>query len=172
MEIIKNNYIKEGKLIEVTCPSCGSVLKCTKDEKLTLPCPLCGSSLEGEPKYKEELHCKCGHRFNASPEGVGEYGLYYATCPNCNEPNYFDDGIEVTSNNLSLEHFASFNNGSHIEFKTIKDWISKCIKFLKENPNEYIRYICSGDSFVLVKKEDDEFYVMYADNYKEVYLKE
>ena len=44
--------------------------------------------------------------------------------------------------------------------------------YLKQHPDEWAYYTCSGDSFVLVAKDDEEYFVMYTNDYKDVYLKE
>lgn len=173
MEIIKDAYAEE--LIEVTCPHCGSILRCTKEEKENHPCIVCGGDLsEQEYGDKRELltcdHCK--HVFYGIPEEIGEYGLYYTYCPECSEKVFFDYGIDVTTENLELKHFSSFSDGVKINFKDIKAWIARGVNYLKNNPNEYFYYTAAGNSFVLVQRDDDDFYVMYTDDYKDIHVKE
>ena len=170
MEIIENNLAKNT--IKVECSKCGSILRCTEDEKNNLPCPVCGASLSEKEKEKIYLICEeCGHAFHASEaDGVGEYGCYYTYCPICKEKVYLDDGIDITTDNLQLEYFGS-RNGKSVDFKEIKSWINIGVKYLKQNPNEHYYYTASGDSFILVTRDEDEFYVMYTNNYRDVYLK-
>lgn len=173
MEIIKDAYAEE--LIEVTCPHCGSILRCTKEEKENYPCIVCGGDLS-EQEYgdkRELLTCDhCEHVFYGIPEEVGEYGLYYTYCPECLGKVFFDYGIDVTTQNLKPEHFSSFSDGEKINFERIKKWIEVGINFLKKHPNEFLYYTASGDSFVMITRDEDEFYIMYTNNYKDVYIKE
>jgi len=173
MEVIKDAYAEE--LIEVTCPHCGSILRCTKEEKENCPCIVCGGDLnEQEYGDKRELltcdHCK--HVFYGIPEEIGEYGLYYTYCPECLGKVFFDDGIDVTVENLKLEFFSSSNDGKKIDFKIIKKWISQGISYLKREPDEKFWHALSGDSAVFIIKEDDKYYVIYTDDYKDIYIKE
>ena len=169
MEIIKNNLTKDT--IEVECSKCGSILRCTEDEKNNLPCPVCGASLSKEEKVY--LICEeCGHAFHASKTNeVGEYGCYYTYCPSCKKKVYLDDGIDVTADNLKIEYFHH-SGGKKVDFEEIKSWINTGVKFLKQNPNESYYFTASGNSFVLITRDEDEFYVMYTDNYRDVYLKD
>lgn len=180
MEVIKNNY---NELINVTCHHCGSILRCTQEEQNTCACPICGKSLkdhveENSNSEKEEvyemLECeKCGHEFLSSPEEAGEYGLYYTYCPRCNAPVYFNEGIDITADNLKKEHFYSMGEGAkEVSFLEIKEWIKKGINYLKKSDDHsWYWYTCSGDSLVLVTRDEDEFYVMWTNKYKDVFLK-
>ena len=173
MEIIKDAYAEE--LIEVTCPHCGSILRCTQDEKESCPCIICGGDLN-EQEYgdkRELLTCDhCEHVFYGIPEEIGEYGLYYTHCPECSEKVFFDYGIEVTTENLELKHFSSFSDGIKINFRKIKNWISQGISYLKKEPDEKFWHALSGDSAVFIIKEDDKYCVIYTNDYKDVYIKE
>lgn len=170
MEIIKDAYAEE--LIEVTCPNCGSILRCTEEERKNRPCPVCGGDLSGYDYERELLTCEeCGHVFYAVPEGIGQYGLFYTYCPECNEMVFFDKNIDVTTQNLKPEFFASFSNGTKIGFKDIKKWIAIGVNFLKQNPDEPFYYTASGNSFVLITRDEDEFHVVYTNDYKDVYIK-
>ena len=171
MEIIKDNYNTEKTLVEVTCPHCLSVLKCTPEECKTLPCPVCHKPLN----EKETAICElCGSEIHYDHiDGIGEYGLYYVICPECLGKIYIDDGIDVNTENLAIEHFANYSEDSkHIEFPRIKNWIKQGVEYLKQHPDEWAYYTCSGDSFVLVARDNEEYFVMYTDDYKDVYLKE
>ena len=168
MEIIKNGF-NTNELIEITCEHCGSVLRCTEEERNHCDCPVCGRPLHTETLYFCE---NCEHHFSpTSPIEVGTYGEFYTTCPICRQKVYLDDGIDITVDNLKPEHFCYKDNGNYIKFSEIKEWIKEGINFLKQNPDEYFRYTASGDSFVLITREDDEFYVVYTDDYKDVYMK-
>lgn len=168
MEIIKNGFDSE-ELIEVTCEHCGSILRCTEEERKHYDCPVCGRPLCSETLYFCEY---CAHHFPAtSPIEVGVYGEFYTLCPKCGRTVYLDDGIDVTADNLKIEYFSSKENGKHVEFPQIKRWIKTGIEFLKKNPEEYLYYTASGDSFIMVTRDDGEFYVLYTDNYKDVYMK-
>jgi len=174
MEIIKNGFNSE-ELIEVTCPHCGSILRCTEEEKRTLPCPICGHNLNTgiESPKLTFAHCdKCDYDFNTDENPkIGTYGEYYITCPLCRDRVYLGDGIDITVDNLKLEYFYSYEDAIPIKFPEIKTWIDKGIKHLKENSDENCYYTATGDSFVLVMRDGEEFYVMYTNKYKDVYIK-
>ena len=171
MEIIKNNFASEEKLIDVTCPYCESVLRCTEEEKRTQLCPVCGHNLYEEPR-QELLYCEeCDHDFyDSTPKGVGAYGVYYTTCPLCGNIVYYDDGIDVTADNLKLEYFSEPKKAKHVDFSDIKKFVQIGVDYLKDNPDENYHFSATGDSFVLVTRDDNEFYVMYTDNYRDVWV--
>ena len=171
MEIIKNNHNDKNNYIEITCPHCFSVLKCTPEEYDTLPCPACSKPLNEKGIINCE-HCNTEIYYD-KPDGIGEYGLYYVKCPECNKSTYLDDGIDVTTDNLKLEYFSLMSeNAVPIEFSKIKDWIKEGVEYLKQNPDEYYCSRMSGDSLVMVTKEDNDFYVVYTNDYRDVYIKE
>ena len=133
MKIIKNNYNKEETLIQVTCPHCFSVLKCTPEEYDTLPCPVCSKPLNEKGIINCD-HCNAEIYYD-KPDGIGEYGLYYVKCPECNKFTYLDDGIDVTTDNLKLEYFSlASEDAVSIEFSEIKEWIKEGVEYLKQNP--------------------------------------
>lgn len=169
MEIIKNNYINK-ELIDVTCPYCNSILKCTTEEYHNSSCPVCGNSLNDN----KIIYCEdCEEEtYYDKPSGIGQYGLYYVKCSNCGKPIYLDDGIDVTIDNLKLEHFSpSSEDAVNIGFDAIKKWIEYGVNYLKKHPDEHICYTASGDSFVIVTRDDDEYYVAFTNNYMDVWLK-
>lgn len=174
MEVVKYNNVKE--LIEIACPACGSILRCTPKEREKLPCPVCGHTLMEELETKtekgEHLLCEtCNYEFYSSiSDGIGVEGLFYTYCPECGEKVYWDDGIDITAQNLQIEHFYP-EGGKPIDFPTVKKWIATGVAFLKKNPDCRYHYTASGDSFILILREEDEYYVMYTNNYKYVYLK-
>lgn len=169
MEIIKNNHNDENKYIEITCPHCFSVLKCTPEEYDTLPCPVCSKPLNEKVIINCE-HCNTEIYYD-KPDGIGEYGLYYVECPECNKFTYLDDGIDVTTDNLKLEYFNLISEDAvPINFSEIKEWIKEGVEYLKQNPDEYYCSRMSGDSLVMVTKEDNDFYVVYTDDYRDVYI--
>ena len=177
MEVIKNNC-SQAQMLEVTCPHCGSILRCTLEEKENSSCPVCGRSLSHtedstNTHSPKELHCdKCNHNFFVTDyEGIGMYGEYYSYCPECCAIVYADDGIEVTTENLALEYFSPLGeDAKKISFPEIKKWIKTGVDYLKSHPGEYMWYICSGNSFVLVSRDDNEFYVMWTNNYRDVWV--
>lgn len=171
MEIIKNSF-NHSELTDISCPHCHSLLRCTYDELENLPCPVCGKSLKDEIEYN--ILCDhCGNEIYPSRDGVGVYGLYYTICPKCGGHTYIDDGIDVTTENIKPEHFSSFGEYViHVEFSEIKKWIADGVNYLKRNPSEHMWYRMSGDAFIMITKEEDEFYVAYTSNYKDVYLRE
>lgn len=178
MEIIKNNY-NQTQMLEVTCPHCSSILRCTPEEKENSSCPICGRPLSHtkdstNTHSPKELYCdKCDHNFFVTDyEGVGMYGGYYSHCPKCGAIVYADDGIEVNTENLTIEHFSSLGeDAKKVDFPEIKKWIKIGVNYLKNNPDEFMWYICSGDSFVLVSRDDNEFFVMWTNNYRDVWVK-
>lgn len=86
-------------------------------------------------------------------------------CPCCNHPCYIDY-TPVTEDNIEFPtSFYHFGDGVNIEDDEITKDIKKCIKFLKENPNEPYRYIGSGNTFLCVFNHEDEYYIMVAKDY-------
>ena len=169
MEVIKNNY-NSNELIEITCEHCNSILRCTEEEMYHSNCPVCGWSLRPMVSYCCD-HCNYHFSTTSLPK-IGEYGQYYVECPMCKKRVYLDrEGIDITIDNLELDYFSSSTKGKHIEFSQIKGWIDRGLKYLKDNPSEYFHYSVSGDSFVVILKDDDEFYVIYSDNFKELHMK-
>ena len=174
MEVIKNNF-EATEMIEMSCPHCGSILKCTVEEKENDVCPICSYPLTERSTNvnmpKRFLECeKCDHGFFATPDGIGLYGLYYTYCPKCGAITYFDDGIEVNAENLKLEHFSEPKDGLHVDFSEIKKFVQIGVNYLKNNPDENYHYSATGDSFILVTRDENEFYVMYTDNYRDVWV--
>lgn len=177
MEVIKNNHVSSDKLIYVQCKHCNSVLKCTESE-LNLPCPCCGHSLKEDSLEKED--CKiticnnCGRTFEYDLDNcdIGEYGLYYIHCPHCDHYDCIEEeeGIELNIDNLREEHFADHSNGKPVDFSEIKRWIKIGITFLKSNPDQFVYFTMSGDSFIMIFREGDEFGVVYTNDYEDVYL--
>ena len=171
MEIIKNNYFYEkNKEITVHCKHCNSILKCTQYEYEHLPCPCCGLPFQ---EVHEAICDNCNNQFTYSPEecDTGAYGLYTIKCPECNHTVELNEGIDLTTENLEEKHFSNFSDGVDINFDTIKKWIKRGIDYLNTHTDEYMYYTSGGNTFVLVHRDDDEFYVMYTNNYNDVYLR-
>lgn len=170
MEIIQNNYAENAELITVQCGNCNSILRCTVSE-LKNQCPCCGNPLSPQYDEKKSFCCDdCDYEFFAVPEGEGYCGLYYAFCPKCGQLIYSEEGIKITVKNLEMKHFDSSEDGVHIDFPTIKGWIKVGVSYLTRNPDECFYYCSTGDGFLFITRDDEEFYIMYTNNYKSTFI--
>ena len=61
---------------------------------------------------------------------------------------------------------------SEIKDERINEWIKECLRFLRDNQDETLRYISSGDTFVAVFKHygDDEYLAIVSKDHYECYI--
>lgn len=127
----------------------------------TVTCEKCGAVLSYESVH--DTH-------------VGEFGARYITCPYCDDEIMTDeDGVRITLNNLSPEHFSDFTNGVDIDFNQVKRWIDNAIEHFEYcEPDAEYYFASSGNTFVCVFKGDgdecDYSVVWCPYGYKEVEL--
>lgn len=146
MKVIKNNITKEEYFEE-------QILKFP----MKVICEHCGSEFELEENDVE----------------IGQFGLYYFTCPCCGDTSYIDNGIELTSENLDFpKHYYDFSDGKNIPNEEINRYVKECINSLRNSTDENFYHTCtgSGDTIVHVTRydEDENFVIDVCKNYYEV----
>jgi len=55
---------------------------------------------------------------------------------------------------ILIGNWFDFSNAVPVEESEKQEWIEASIKYLKDNPDEYMTYIASGDTLILVYKDD------------------
>ena len=55
---------------------------------------------------------------------------------------------------LRIENWYDFSNAVPVAEPEKEQWIEEAIKHLEDNPDEYMYYITSGDTLILVHKDD------------------
>lgn len=128
-------------------------------------------------KYPKVTECECGAELEYDKDDIhiGALGCYHITCPICGKEIMLDEekGIELDENNLKFPtHYFDYKNGNKIEDERINEWVRKCIKYLKENEDEFYTFIGSGNTMVFVFKleDDEEYYIHVSKNGYETYL--
>lgn len=111
----------------------------------------------------------CNSEFLVDEEDtyIGALGCRYVRCPCCGwEDNVLDDGITLTSENLSFPtHYFSFKDGVKLTNKVVDEYVKECIEALRNstNKNFYATHTGTGDTHVFVFKYDgDEEYYVYV----------
>ena len=110
----------------------------------------------------------CESEFVADKEDtyIGALGCRYVKCPCCGEENGLDDGITLTTENLSFpKHYFSFKNGVKLSNKEVDKYVKECIEALRNSTdnNFYATQTGTGDTHVFVFKYDgDEEYFVYV----------
>ena len=97
---------------------------------------------------------------------IGELGCRYVKCPCCGVEISIDDGITLTSENLSFpRHYHSFKDGVKQSNDRVDEYVKECIEALRnsKDKNFYATHTGTGDTHVFVFKYDgDEEYVVYV----------
>lgn len=105
---------------------------------------------------------------------IGEFGNVYATCPVCNTQEWIDEEPPeiLTKDNIRFPtHFGhvSKENGAvdYCTPDTIQKYIKRATEFFRDNKDECLYYIRSGNLCVcVVRIPDDEAYdVIVTNNY-------
>lgn len=137
MRIIENNYRSNNPVP-------------TKENKWFMVCERCWSVLEIE----------------ARDTYIGALGCRYVKCPCCGEEIVLDDGITLTSENLSFpRHYFSFKDGVILTNKEVDKYVRECIEALRnsKDKNFYATHTGTGNTHVFVFKYDgDEEYFVYV----------
>lgn len=138
--------------------SCGVQLAFTEEDihetfgLKYITCPRCQKNIT----LVETTTCsECDEEYAVSPY-IGAYGAKYVKCPRCGNEEWFDDGIELTQENITFpQHFFRFGDGGKqmSDDETTK-WVRECISRLKQGDDFY--YINSGDTLCIALKTDDE----------------
>lgn len=147
--------LKEEKL---KC-SCGAQLAFTEEDIHEtfgfkyITCPCCQNNIA---LLSETITCgECDEEYAVNPY-IGAYGAKYIKCPRCGNEEWFDDGIELTQENIVYpQHFFRFGDGGKqmSDDETTK-WVRECISKLKQGDDFY--YINSGDTLCIALKTDEE----------------
>lgn len=147
MKVLKDNFCVEEnkdklKTYHIICENCNSELEVTDDDI-----------------------------------SVGTYGMGYVVCPCCDEKTYpdeFADRFPLTKDNLVFPlHYSSSSNGVPIDDDTINKWVRECIdKFDENDENDWVRFVGSGDTMVIVFKMagDEEYDIYVCKNYYETFI--
>ena len=149
MKIIKNNHNNHNEEKEVitfgcTCPNCNSVLEIN----------------ENDIQYDREDDEK------------------YVVCPCCHmriTNEHFDRTVTLDNISYPFDFYKIGDNSFvdkvvHLTNADINEYIQKCIKFLKEYPDEPYKYIGTGDSLIIVFNHEDEYDFIVAKNYEESFV--
>lgn len=141
--------------------SCGAKLAYTEDDIHTnvgdefIICPRCQNHIFFVDREPATVCSECGTEFEASPY-IGAYGAKYVKCPRCGNEEWYNDGIELTQENITFpQHFFRFGDGGKqmSDDETTK-WVRECISRLKQGDDFY--YINSGDTLCIALKTDEE----------------
>lgn len=97
---------------------------------------------------------------------------HYVKCPCCDYDNIIPDKVITVDNVKYPNDYYDFSNGKDWSNEQINEEVKKCILFLIENPDEYFRYISSGNTFICVfnHSEDDEYHVVVSKKHYETYV--
>lgn len=131
---------------------------------------------EKETKFPMKAICEyCGSEIELEENDVevGEFGLYFFTCPCCGGLSDADDGIDLTSENLDFpKHYYDFSDGKNIPNEEINRYVKECINSLRNSTDENFYHTCTGggDTIVHVRRYDDDenFVINVCKNYYEV----
>lgn len=110
----------------------------------------------------------CDSEFEADEDDtyIGALGCRYVKCPCCEYENILDDGITLTTENLSFpKHYFNFKNAVKLSDNDVDRYVKECIEALRnsKDKNFYATHTGTGDTHVFVFKYDgDEEYVVYV----------
>ncbi len=102
----------------------------------------------------------------------GEDYEYYVKCPCCAYSNIVPDKVVTIDNVKYPNDYHDFSNGKDWSDAQIDEAVRECIFYLIENPNEYFRYVSSGNTFICVfnHSEEDEYFVVVSKSHSETYV--
>jgi len=55
---------------------------------------------------------------------------------------------------VRIDEWFDFSNAVPVTDSNKQKWIEEAIKYLKDHPDEFITYIASGDTLILVSKDE------------------
>ena len=116
--------------------------------------------------------CNSVFEYNENDIWLDAKNNEYVTCPCCNHSCVVsvpttEDNIEFPKSFYKFgENIDSFKVNDKEITKTIKDTIN----WLKDNPEEYYRFIAYGDTFICVFNHEDEYYIIVAKDYFDSYI--
>ena len=126
-----------------------------------------------ENEVSEEYICEeCNSVFEYENYDIytDKDGTERVDCPCCSHSCIIY--IPTTEDNInfpkSFYQFGIRDGAVKIDNKEITKTVKKCINYLKDNPEEFYKFVAYGDTFICVFNHDDEYYVMVAKNYFEV----
>ena len=123
-------------------------------------------------KTTEEIICEhCNSIFELDENDddiiISDDDDNYVYCPCCGQKVYLYE--PNTKDNIRFPtSYHAFKNGVNIDDEEINKWVKECIEELEKNPEEYFKYIGSGNTFVVVFNHEDEYYIVVTKNYFDV----
>ena len=127
------------------------------------------SSKQRESDYKHRCEkCKSIFEFDADDEYIGALGVAYIDCPVCGNRIVYDDGINLTTENLRFpRHYFYFGGDDTVLLSSRETdrYVRECIDALRnsDDKNFYATHAGTGDTHVFVFKYDgDEEYFVYV----------
>lgn len=133
--------------------------------------------------YPRKIICEgCGSEleYDKSDTQIGALGGVYVFCPLCDYDNMIDsheDAVILTKNNIEFPtHFfhTSVDGGAVdcCDNKHIKSYIDQAINYFRQNKDEFVWTVESGNLYIAVYRDDgdEDYYVMVTDNYYSTYL--
>ena len=106
----------------------------------------------------------------------GDYGwsgILNVTCPCCGEKTDVDYSMKLTKNNIEYpKHFTFLNKERHtvhIKDEEIQRKVREFIGKLEKSDMDFL-YTEYGDMFLIVFKEDDGYYAVVTNDYKNCYV--
>ena len=131
--------------------------------------------IENNFKYKQQIpteeyiceNCNSVFEYEDSDITIDSDNVESVTCPCCNHRciTYTPPTVETIKFPKDFYQFGINKDAFNMPDNEVTDNIKKCIKWLKENPNEPFRYTGYGNTFICVFNHKDEYYIMVSKNY-------
>ena len=151
LKIIKNNYKDDNTNFNNNYPTHTKCVNCSSELEVT----------------KEDTH-------------IGYFGLNCVTCPCCGKETYIVEDLDCETLTIdSIEfpvHFIRTNKEKkgvvEIDDGKITEYIKGGIKYFRDNKNEYVYYVSTGDMFVIIfrHEEDEDYFILGTKDFYETYV--
>ena len=116
--------------------------------------------------------CNSVFEYNENDIWLDAKNNEYVTCPCCNHSCVVS--VPTTEDNIefpkSFYKFGKNIDSFKVNDKEITKTIKDTINWLKDNPEEYYRFIAYGDTFICVFNHEDEYYIIVAKDYFDSYI--
>lgn len=125
-----------------------------------------------KPVTNEEKHelvcCKCGCLLRYEDDDLEMYGSEQGiVCPECSDWNMIKK-YPAFQFPISFYHFSKHNNAFVLSDEDTQKYIDDCIKRVKESQEMWdMAMLGTGDTLVVVTKNDEEITCYVAKNYYE-----